>query len=1068
MTERRHLTAGVQKHAIDHSLYWDFKPGQPVMTCDGFSGTVTAVHSGPVGGAEVYEVVLDAGMGGGDYSASQLRTTAKKQVTAAQVEAEHIHVASEDYPELAEILVDRPPPMKAITSAARPKSRDVYCVDCDSFQPYRRLADGTWECKNCGFGVTCNECGLPMYARHKCDEAIERYSSLTSGRHVDEYSGEDGAYAPLPVKMACDSCGHPMKHHSPEGCARCTEDGERCTTRPRKPFKPTGSIGDKVFDWVNDRVSPENRVNEHFTQDRGDYWCRFRSHGECMFPKELNVGATQQAGYAVWIPEDRGPCPYFKSASQKNICPVSEPGPKSGESPSYTDATQSWESGGQRGGTPSDSAGGYRNNYAEDVWGRSAMIDPSFRFHMTAAWSDVRSKAKKLRAEGAVTITSVPNKDSLYVTGTVRGSSDIYEVRLMRVPGSKSATATWECGCEWSKYSWGRSGRWRRFEGRMCSHALALMYEAQSRSMFGEDIEPDSMRPPYEVDAQAPYGAWGNRAASLQSDEHNFIFKDEGQGYKRAVCSCGACQASPSKTLSEAQARVWHKEHVQIDTTFGKTADVAPIVSVARYAMVLGETPLDALRMIARFEPDQSKAAALLKEAFDIKPFTVKVRGLVQHVIDIVGGMLELDNGQSVSPREVVHPAYDPNIGMNFHESKIAVGEELLEAGAAGGAGNPADVVTKTVEKAVQVLDQDAADTKAAAEDVKAQHGVAQAMMRTADANRTGVMVALAVPEEIAKQYLINGGETLDNMHITLAYLGKTEDFDEMAVHALHVACSEIAAFGNNLTGRASGWGTFLNGEQNVLYVGWDIPGLDQLRVDVLQGLSKDHIPWIPDEHGFTPHMTALYTNDNIVELPEFTPSGEVTFDGLVLAFGGEWKQFPFKMFGGTPEVIKNVASQGGEPMMPIPDGPGVGVASWPEEDISYRHGLGAQPGPSGSLEATLHDEPEPALPSTDGSEGDDAELAKAAVLDTSSREWLLAGGGGSGGSQFDDFAGAARAVLAKTSMKTFNAAEQREIINEGIGERASNLDRLDIAGTHYELLEAKLQDGESDDTWLF
>jgi len=38
----------------------------------------------------------------------------------------------------------------------------------------------------------------------------------------------------------------------------------------------------------------------------------------------------------------------------------------------------------------------------------------------------------------------------------------------------------------------------------------------------------------------------------------------------------------------------------------------------------------------------------------------------------------------------------------------------------------------------------------------------------------------------------------------------------------------------------------------------------------------------------------------------------------------------------------------------------------------------------------------------------------------------------------------------AKTAAAVFSRAEQDQIINEGEGSRATNLDRLDLAGTHY------------------
>jgi 8-oxo-dGTP pyrophosphatase MutT (NUDIX family) len=51
------------------------------------------------------------------------------------------------------------------------------------------------------------------------------------------------------------------------------------------------------------------------------------------------------------------------------------------------------------------------------------------------------------------------------------------------------------CGCAWSAYAWGRSPQYKRFEGRMCSHALAMQYEAQSRSAHGREVGLDADRP---------------------------------------------------------------------------------------------------------------------------------------------------------------------------------------------------------------------------------------------------------------------------------------------------------------------------------------------------------------------------------------------------------------------------------------------------------------------------------------------------------------------------------------------------------------------------------------------
>lgn len=121
-----------------------------------------------------------------------------------------------------------------------------------------------------------------------------------------------------------------------------------------------------------------------------------------------------------------------------------------------------------------------------------AASDADFRFEFTASWSDVRAKAKRIRAEGGIRIVSA---NGAGVVAEVQGDHHIYETGLQYVPGKRSV-ATWQCGCKWAAYAWGRSPQYKRFEGRMCSHALAVQYEAQSRGMFGRDVKEDSHRMP--------------------------------------------------------------------------------------------------------------------------------------------------------------------------------------------------------------------------------------------------------------------------------------------------------------------------------------------------------------------------------------------------------------------------------------------------------------------------------------------------------------------------------------------------------------------------------------------
>jgi hypothetical protein len=115
---RQHETAGFQKNALDSTVFWEYKPQQQVMTVDGFSGIVTAVYDGPYPGTEEYEVTLDSGLGGGFYTASQLSPLAGTTASHDH-EATGLHLASDDYEELHDILHDRPPIERMTFSAAR-------------------------------------------------------------------------------------------------------------------------------------------------------------------------------------------------------------------------------------------------------------------------------------------------------------------------------------------------------------------------------------------------------------------------------------------------------------------------------------------------------------------------------------------------------------------------------------------------------------------------------------------------------------------------------------------------------------------------------------------------------------------------------------------------------------------------------------------------------------------------------------------------------------------------------------------------------------------------------------
>lgn len=117
----------------------------------------------------------------------------------------------------------------------------------------------------------------------------------------------------------------------------------------------------------------------------------------------------------------------------------------------------------------------------------AAAASPAFRFEFTAAWRDVLAKANRIRKAGRVRLTHV---SSAMVIGEVAGDHDTYESGIQRPPGHPQTIQHWACGCPWATFNQD-SSLGTRYAGRPCSHVMAIQLEAQSRSMFGREIDTD-------------------------------------------------------------------------------------------------------------------------------------------------------------------------------------------------------------------------------------------------------------------------------------------------------------------------------------------------------------------------------------------------------------------------------------------------------------------------------------------------------------------------------------------------------------------------------------------------
>lgn len=223
---------------------------------------------------------------------------------------------------------------------------------------------------------------------------------------------------------------------------------------------------------------------------------------------------------------------------------------------------------------------------------RTAARDKDFGFHVTASWADVQRKAKRIRAEGGVTIV-IASHDG--IGGTVQGDHGTYEALLVYRPGTRKV-ADWTCGCKWAAYAFDRSPGFERFEGRKCSHALALQFEAQSQGMFGKEVHPAEQPPGQTIVRYNP-----------DTGQNVFARPYEGSLINTLVARLRAEDADPAETIGNlVRAGLAHRTAVLLWKTGGHEEET-PGPKVSGVALKAHDT--GRVLMLQRGQEDGDPAA---------------------------------------------------------------------------------------------------------------------------------------------------------------------------------------------------------------------------------------------------------------------------------------------------------------------------------------------------------------------------------------------------------------------------------------------------------------------------
>lgn len=174
-----------------------------------------------------------------------------------------------------------------------------------------------------------------------------------------------------------------------------------------------------------------------------------------------------------------------------------------------------------------------------------------------------------------------------------------------------------------------------------------------------------------------------------------------------------------------------------------------------------------------------------------------------------------------------------------------------------------------------------------------------------------GAMIALVPSQADLERLAIPGGEPIEQLHLTLVYLGDAVEIDQAVREELIAWARDMALGWESVQGDGFAPAWFNpTGEEPCLALVCSGPDLAEMHETVLADVS-DSLD-LPDQHEpFIPHVTLSYVQDSrdmSWMLSAVDRAGPITFDRIRLAFGGEVTDVPLGS-AGEPEPAGRPAS---------------------------------------------------------------------------------------------------------------------------------------------------------------
>lgn len=163
----------------------------------------------------------------------------------------------------------------------------------------------------------------------------------------------------------------------------------------------------------------------------------------------------------------------------------------------------------------------------------------------------------------------------------------------------------------------------------------------------------------------------------------------------------------------------------------------------------------------------------------------------------------------------------------------------------------------------------------------------------------TGIIAALSVPADVGLHLAVPGGEEPDELHITLAFLGRSEDLKPDDVPRYRQFAAQLTALAARtppLLLKITGADRFENANegQDACYLDVDGPHLRGLREEVMQAAEAVGLSPSRKHPNFHPHITLVYCPAGSPHPDADPPPTSFRVPGLELWLGGQHHVYPF------------------------------------------------------------------------------------------------------------------------------------------------------------------------------